>query len=142
MRKTHSLLQFATYLQLLCCLLFLLGTAGTIHAQVAGTANLQGTVADSTGAVIPNATVTITNLSTQVKHTAKSDSSGVYAFPNIDIGNYTVDVDMPGFKSYEQKGVVLEVGSSIAVNVNMAVGSTDEKVEVTATGLALQTRCV
>jgi hypothetical protein len=142
MRKTHSLLQFATYLQLLCCLLFLLGTAGTIHAQVAGTANLQGTVADSTGAVIPNATVTITNLSTQVKHTAKSDSSGVYAFPNIDIGNYTVDVDMPGFKSYEQKGIVLEVGSSIAVNVNLAVGSTDEKVEVTATGLALQTEDV
>ena len=55
MRKIHSILQSVTCLPLFCCLLFVLGAAGTIHAQVAGTANLQGTVSDSTGAVIPGA---------------------------------------------------------------------------------------
>jgi len=69
----------------LCVLAFVL-IAGTAAAQVAGTGTIQGTIADSTGAVVPNATVTITNVSTGVKHTSPSDSSGIYVFPNLDIG--------------------------------------------------------
>ena len=50
---------------------------------------------------------------------SSSDGSGLYNFPNIDIGTYTVDVTATGFESYRRTGVVLEVGSNIAVNVSM-----------------------
>ena len=141
MKNILSSTRLAVSLRVFFCLL-MFTMACTVHAQVAGTGNIQGSVADSTGAVIPNASVTITNAATQVKRTTVSDSSGAYAFPNIDIGTYAVNVSVPGFKSYRQSGVVLEVGSSIAVNVKMTVGAVDQKVEVQANGLALQTEDV
>ncbi len=113
--------------------------ASTGYAQTAGTGSIQGSVADATGAVLPNASVTITNNATQVKRTAATGSNGLYSFPNIDIGTYTVEVTAQGFQHYQQTNVVLEVGSSIAINVTMTVGGADQKVEVQASGLALQT---
>jgi hypothetical protein len=109
------------------------------HAQIAGTASIQGTVTDATGAVIPNAAVTIIANATQVKRTVSSSGSGLYSFPNVPVGTYTLNVSVAGFQSYTRTNVVLEVGSSIAVNVQMTVGRTDEKIEVRAEGLALQT---
>ena len=113
--------------------------SATLHAQIAGTGNIQGTIQDATGAVIPNATVTLTNVATQVKHQSATDGAGVYSFPNIDIGTYNVGIAASGFQTYQRSGIVLEVGSSIAINVNMTVGSQDQKIEVLAQGLALQT---
>ena len=109
------------------------------YSQLAGTGNIQGTIVDATGAIIANATVTATNVATQVKHTAVTGGNGFYSFPNLDIGTYTVEVTAQGFEHYSQSNIVLEVGSSIAVNVGMTVGRTDQKVEVQASGLALQT---
>ena len=120
-------------------LTLLLLTACTVRAQIAGTGSIQGTITDATGAVVTNAPVTISNASTQVQHTTKSDTSGVYTFPNIDVGTYTVAVSVPGFETYEKTGIVLEVGSSISINVNLTVGATNQKVVVKAEGLALQT---
>ena len=113
--------------------------AHLLHAQAAGTGSIQGTVTDSTGAAIPNATVTITEDATQVTRTVHSDASGLYSFPNTTIGTYTVKVEDQGFQTYEKTHVVLEVGSNIAINVPMTVGQTDQKIEVRAEGLALQT---
>ena len=61
-------------------------------AQLAGTGTIQGLVTDPTGSVIPNASVTLTEEATQVVQTIHTDSSGVYIFPNIKIGTYTVSV--------------------------------------------------
>jgi hypothetical protein len=110
-----------------------------IRAQIAGTANVQGTVADSTGAVVPHASVTLTNEATGVKRSTASDASGVYLFPGVSIGTYDLVATAPGFKTYEQKGIVLEVGSSIAINPALSVGTASQSVEVQAEGLALQT---
>ena len=110
-----------------------------VHAQIAGTGSIQGTVTDATGAVIPNATVTITNESTQVPRTATTGGSGSYEVPNIDIGTYSVKVAVPGFQTYTKTGIVLEVGSSISVNVPMTVGTQEQKIEVKSSSLALQT---
>jgi hypothetical protein len=110
-----------------------------LSGQAAGTANVQGTVSDPTGAMIPNATVTLTNSETHVQRTATSDNGGTYIFPNVPVGKYDVSVTAAGFRSYIQTGVVLEVGSSISVNAEMQVGTTDQKVEIKAEGLALQT---
>ncbi len=117
---------------------FILVPAG-IRAQIAGTANVQGTVEDSSGAVVPHASVALNNEATQVRRTTVSDGSGVYAFPGVPIGTYDLLVTAAGFKTYEQKGIVLEVGSSIAINPALAVGAASQSVEVQAEGLALQT---
>ena len=117
----------------------LLFTSADLHGQIAGTANLQGTVADSSGAVISNASVALTDEATQVRRTTKSDSSGVYLFPSLPISTYDLTITAAGFKTWQQKGIVLEVGSSISVNASLTVGSTGETVEVQAESLALQT---
>ncbi|MHB8887472.1 MAG: TonB-dependent receptor [Acidobacteriaceae bacterium] len=109
------------------------------YSQIAGTASVQGTITDATGAVIPNAAITLTNSATQVKRTATSNGSGLYSFPNIPVGTYSLSVRETGFQSYTQSNIVLEVGSSVAVNVKMTVGESSQKIEVRAEALALQT---
>jgi hypothetical protein len=133
-----SLRQFRGCVRILPLAAFLICVL-TIHAQIAGTANVQGTVTDSTGAVIPNATVTMTNQATQIQQTTKTDGSGVYAFPDIPIGQYRLTASVAGFKTYVQPKVVLEVGSSISINPVLQVGNQQQSVEVQAEGLALQT---
>ncbi len=123
----------------ICCCVALLALCMQASSQVAGTGNIQGTIQDPSGAVIPNALVTLTDASTAVHRSVRSDGSGLYNFPNIDIGTYTIDVTATGFESYRKTGVVLEVGSNIAVNVSMTVGSAAQMVEVKSDALALQT---
>jgi len=122
---------------LLCALMFLL--ALHLPAQTTGSGSIQGTVSDPSGALIPEASVKLVETSTQVTLTTKTSSGGAYAFPNINVGTYSVTVTAPGFETYTSTGNVLEVGSSIAVNATMTVGSTDVKVEVHTEGAALQT---
>jgi len=109
------------------------------NSQIAGTGSIQGSIVDATGAIIPGATVTVTNVATQVKQVAVTEGNGLFSFPNLAIGTYTVDVVAPGFEHYTRSNVVLEVGSSIAINIGMTVGRTDQKIEVQASGLSLQT---
>jgi hypothetical protein len=110
-----------------------------VGAQTIGTGNIQGVVTDNTGAVLPGAAVVTTNTATQVKRTVSTDQNGFYSFPNLAIGTYSVDVNGSGFGHHRQSNVILDVGSSIAVNVTLQVGGTEQEVEVQATGLALQT---
>ncbi len=104
-----------------------------------GTASIQGTITDETGALIPAATVTLLNTATQNSRNVVSDSNGAYSFPNTPIGTYTISAAMAGFRGYTQTNIVLEVGSSVAINIKMTVGATTERVEVRSEGLALQT---
>jgi hypothetical protein len=110
------------------------------YSQMAGTGSIQGTVTDNTGAVIQNASVTVVNSATQVKHAVKTDENGLYSVPNLPVGIYVVDVTAPGFANFKQSTITLEVGSSIAVNVRMNVGTAQSTtVEVRASALSLQT---
>ena len=93
----------------------LISLVATGRSQIAGTGSIQGTVVDSTGAVLPGAAITLTNNATQVKRTTVSGNDGLYSFPNIDIGTYVLSVTANGFKTYTQQNIILEVGSSIAV---------------------------
>jgi len=120
------------------CLTILLCTA-RMHSQVAGAGTIQGTVSDATGAVVPNASVTLTNMSSGVTHATKSNETGAYLFPNVDIAVYKLNISASGFQRYEQTNIVLEVGSNIAINASLKAGSTDQTVEVHADALALQT---
>ena len=114
----------------------------TLRAQVAGTGTIQGSISDPTGALIPNATVTLTDAATHVKRVAQSDSRGAYTFPNISIGTYDASISAQGFQTYVKSGNVLEVGSNIAINATLTIGNQDQTVQVSADGLALQTEDV
>ena len=127
------------FLLLLLPVVFLLLSTPAALAQSAGNASIQGTIADSTGAVLPGTAITLTNTATGVKRTATSDNGGLYSFPNTSVGTYTLSATKAGFQTYTQTGIVLEVGSAISINVPMTVGSQSEHVEVKAEGLALQT---
>ena len=71
--------------------LFLVGAVPSLLAQAAGNASLQGTVVDSTGAVIPQATVTLTSAATSITRTATTDNGGLYSFPNTSVGTLIHD---------------------------------------------------
>jgi hypothetical protein len=107
----------------------ILGT-GQAHAQVAG-ATLTGTVKDSSGAVIPNAQVAITDVATGVTHTVSPGSSGLYTAPNLLPGTYEIRVTATGFSMQLQKGVTLTVGAQQVLDFTMRVGQMNQTVEVT-----------
>ena len=104
----------------LCLVALLFAAKG--NSQVTGAGSIQGTITDATGALIPNASVTLTEDSTQVKLTTKSGSNGDYAFPEYQRRNVFANSVAPGFGTYTSTGNVLEIGSSIALNVKMTVG--------------------
>lgn len=139
MEHVQSALGRATAQASLFLLILLLVLALPTHAQVAGTASIQGTITDPSGAVLPNANIVLTNTATQVQRTATADSSGIYSFPNIDIGTYNMTVTAQGFQTYTRTGIVLEVGSNTAINVPMKIGAADVKIEVQSDALVLQT---
>jgi Carboxypeptidase regulatory-like domain/TonB dependent receptor-like, beta-barrel len=109
-------------------------------AQLAGTGNIQGTISDPSGAVIAGAHVTVTNGATGVKHQTVTSGGGVFSFPNLSVGTYNLSATASGFKAYTQTGIVLEVGSNIAVNLSLTVGTENQEVRVEANGISLQTQ--
>jgi hypothetical protein len=129
----------ASSLRTLLGCFFVLLCAQTSNAQTTGSGSIQGVVTDPSGAVIANASVTLLEASTNFTLTTRTSSGGAYAFPNINVGTYSLTVTVPGFETFTSSGNVLEVGSSIAINATMTVGSTSVKVEVHTEGMALQT---
>lgn len=100
---------------------------------------LAGTVMDSTGALVPNASVVATNETTGVKSTTTSTSSGDYRFPELALGAYTVTVTAPGFQVASATGVTVSINSVSALNVHLKIGEQTQTVTVDASGLRLQT---
>lgn len=119
-------------------MVLLLGLAVTTRAQVA-TADVVGTVSDNTGAVLPNAKVTITNLGTNLTRTATTDESGAYAFNLLPIGVYSVKVEASGFKNFVVNQITLAGGDRTRVDAKLEVGATSETVNITADAATLQT---
>ena len=108
-------------------------------AQAAGSGSLQGTVTDSTGAVIPNATVTITNVATGISTAQNTTSAGVYTISPIQPGTYTVKVSASGFKTIEQSNMVVNALQVRNYDPVMSVGQETQTVEVTAAPPVLNT---
>jgi hypothetical protein len=120
----HSVLQT---MALLAALFVLLPAA---HAQITGT--ITGTVYDNTGAVIPGASVTLTESSTQSIRTTVSDSAGYFTFASALPGTYTLKVEAKGFKTFEQPGIVLQASDKRNINATLQVGQTTETVTIEA----------
>ncbi len=112
-----------------------------LHGQAAGTASMQGTVRDASGAVVPNATVVFTSNETGTRREVKSAGSGDFSVPNVPVGAYTLSVTATGFSGFKQNGT-LEVGSNATVDVALSVGSESQVVEVSAGAVTLETQTV
>jgi hypothetical protein len=104
------------------------------------TGDIVGTVTDSTGAILPGATVTLINTGTRDTRTFTTNSSGSYVFPNLQPGDYSISVAMSGFKTITTTGVTLTVSERHRVDEQLEIGATDEHVEVsTSSTPTLQT---
>ena len=104
-------------------------TAMPLHAQVA-TGAILGNVSDSSGAAVPGATVTATNVDTQLTRDTTTDESGQYALRLLPLGNYKVEVTLTGFKTFSQTGILLEVGRNARIDATIEPGSVTESVSV------------
>ena len=115
-----------------------LALAGPLYAQVA-TGTILGNVKDNSGAPVPGAQVTATNLGTQVSRTATTDADGQYALTLLPVGKYQVEVTLSGFKNFSQTGIVLEVGRNARIDATIEPGNISEVVSVVADASLVET---
>jgi hypothetical protein len=125
MKQTKFAAMFAAVL------LLVLASSRTLPAQgVFG--SISGVITDSTGAVVPGATVRVTNVDTNVVTTLKTNGSGVYVANSLNPGTYKVQAEANGFSTAQVKNVLLEVNASPKVDVRLSVGQSNQVIEVTA----------
>jgi len=104
------------------------------------TAQISGTVKDQSGAVLPGAGVTATNTDTGIARATVSDETGSFFLPNLATGPYKIEVELPGFRTYIQTGIVLQVNSSPVINAVLTVGQITEQIEVEANAALVETQ--
>lgn len=112
------------------CLLAMLLAAPAFAQRTA--ASIRGTVTDSTGGVLPGATVTVTNEDTGLARTTVTNGEGVYAVSQLPVGRYKVDAELSGFKTASRTGILLRVADDYAVDVELQTGAISEVVTVEA----------
>ncbi|MCI0624267.1 MAG: carboxypeptidase-like regulatory domain-containing protein, partial [Acidobacteria bacterium] len=95
-------------------------------------ATLTGTVTDSSGGVIANADVTVTNQGTNISSTGRSNENGRYVVPSLKPGLYTVAVSASGFKKYVNTAVTLQVNQTARLDIELTVGEVTQEVTVSA----------
>ena len=117
--------------------------AGAFSASLAwgqATAQIHGTVQDSSGSSIPGAAVKVTQTETGVVRQATSESDGGFIIPNLPLGPWRLEASKEGFTSFNEAGIVLQVGSDPAIAVALKVGSIAETVNVEANATQVETR--
>lgn len=118
--------------------LFIVAAAATALAQF-DTATVLGTVNDSTGAVVPKATVTLKNLATGITATAQTDENGAYQFFNVKIGAYQVIAEAQGFSKAQADNIQVTVNARQRVDLTLKAGAVTETVMITADAALLET---
>ncbi len=107
--------------------------------QATSTGTVVGVVADQQGAVIPNATITLTDLSTNIVRTTTSNSDGQYVLTNVDPSTYSITASMSGFSVAKIATQAVSVGTQTTANFKLAIGGATTTIEVQSTGSDLQT---
>lgn len=120
-------------------LALLLTLAAHSSAQVAPTTTLAGTVVDATGAVVPNASVDLTNAGTKLTKHAETDSQGRFLFTLMPPGTYNLKVTAAGFAVYNQSGITLNVNVPASVRVALSISSAAQEVTVNANAQMVDT---
>ena len=100
---------------------------------------LLGTVTDTTGAGVPGATVTVTEVQTGIARNATTNASGNYVFSNLKDGIYRVEAELPGFRKTVRENVKVDVNTTVRVDLALQVGNLAEAVTVVQEAPPLQT---
>jgi hypothetical protein len=115
-------------------------SSGLVWAQA--TAQISGTVRDQSGAVLPGVEVSATQSDTGVVRTTVTNETGSFVLPNLALGPYRLEASLPGFRTFAQTGIVLQVNSNPVVNAVLEVGQVAETIEVQANAAMVETRNV
>jgi hypothetical protein len=113
--------------------------AGPAWAQLAGSGSIQGTITDSSAAVVPGVSVTAINLATGVETSRQTTAAGLYVLSPLPAGEYNVRVTAEGFQTLTQEHVVVDATSTVGLNLELKVGSASEQITVEAASPALHT---
>lgn len=136
MKRRTATIFFTCSVAAICFCLF--SPQANLRAQVT-TATIYGTVTDSTGAVVPNANVTIVNNGTLASKKTVSSNLGQFSFSFLPPGDYSIRVRKAGFKTYDQAGIVANAGQRASISVALQVGAATQQVTVTGTPPLLAT---
>src|SRR5579871_2129702 len=136
-RQSIARFEVSLYLATTCLCLLLIG-ASPLSAQVDEGA-ITGTVTDTTGAVVPGATVTLLNVDQGITLDTKTTGSGAYTFSPVRIGHYTITATAQNFAKTTQSNLVVNVAQTLQVNLQMKLGAATETVEVNTAPPLLQT---
>jgi hypothetical protein len=109
------------------------------HAQAVGGGQIQGSVTDINGAAIPDARVEVDQTDSGLKRMVTSGPNGGYLFPNLPVGPYSLTVSRSGFETYQQSGIVIQVGNNLRIPVTLKVGAVTTSVQVNADASMVQT---
>ena len=113
---------------------------GSAWAQA--TAQISGTVRDQTGAVLPGVEITATQTDTGAARNAVTNETGSYILSNLALGPYRLEAGLPGFRTFVQTGIILQVNSNPVINPVLEVGQISEQVEVQGNATLVETRMV
>ena len=109
----------------------MLVTPALAQSQAAN-GSIEGTVLDSSGAVLPGVTVTVTSADTGATRSLVTNERGIYRAPLLPLGTYTVVAELQGFKRFEQTAIQLSVGQTAVINVQLTIGAVSEAITVSA----------
>ena len=123
-----------------CLIVCLVGLFISTVLFAQSTANIVGTVRDSTDAAVPGARVTAVNVQTGLRQTRASGADGAYSLPLLPVGQYRLEAEKDGFQRYARSGITLAVGDNLTLDVALAVGSLAESVTVTGAAPLLETQ--
>ena len=101
-------------------------------------ASVTGTVLDSSGAVVANASISLTNTATGQVRQVTSNASGIYLFPGVGVGRYTLDASVAGFQKYSKTDILVNVDQTLKEDISLKVGKSEETVSVEADALQVQ----
>jgi len=112
---------------------------GTVKGWAQDTATIVGTVSDSSGAVVPDAKVTVSNPERGFVRDLTSNSSGEYTAARIPIGNYVITAEAAGFEKLVRSGINLSAGQTQRIDVALTVGQVSQEVQVTGNAVKVET---
>ena len=111
--------------------------AATVWAGVGG--SISGTLTDQTGAIVPRATVSVTNMDTGIRQTVATDDKGFYSFPSLPVGHYELQIESAAFRPYRRTGILINANSALTIDVVLELGARTDVVTVIDNQLHVET---
>jgi hypothetical protein len=118
---------------------FIMGILSTALAWAGVGGSISGIVKDPSGRVVPNADVTVREVSTGLLYHAHTDSKGYYTLLALPVGRYELEVQAPGFRNYQRKNIVIDTNAALKLDAPLEIGSVDQTVSVTDNTLHVET---